>query len=200
MSQLPQIDPNWSKRRHQPSEDRALPFILIASTGVLIIGVWLAKTHAQAQDEIRASAERVRAANAVAVHAQLEADRLRRQWMARSVISQPPYTVARVLPGYFPPPIDSDSARRARIQEDRRVRQQAEARLRAEQQRFAALTGQGGVPYSSAPTFDARPSNQARCAQAKADRDYAYRIVGNDRTFNFIRHWEDVVYEACKNT
>lgn len=35
---------------------------------------------------------------------------------------------------------------------------------------------------------------------SRAARDDAYRRVGNDRTFNFIRAWDDYVYNACKRT
>jgi hypothetical protein len=28
----------------------------------------------------------------------------------------------------------------------------------------------------------------------------AYRIVGNNRTFDFIRQWDEIVYNACKGT
>jgi hypothetical protein len=35
---------------------------------------------------------------------------------------------------------------------------------------------------------------------AKAARDDAYRQMGNRRTFDFIRAWDDYVYNACKHT
>ena len=79
-----------------------------------------------------------------------------------------------------------------------RARAHAEARLRAEEGRFAALTGAGG--WSSSGSSPYSVSARDRCAIAKAERDAAYRLVGNDRNYDFIRHWNDVVYEACKDT
>ena len=78
------------------------------------------------------------------------------------------------------------------------MRLAAEARLAEEQRRFQAAAGiviQPAVRSTGAP---ATGPNSPRCADAKARRDEAYRIVGNQRTFDFIRQWQDIVYEACK--
>jgi hypothetical protein len=94
-------------------------------------------------------------------------------------------------------PQESPYSRRENVAEQARARARAEAQLQAEQNRFAALTGQrswAGPAYSTNENASARRS----CAFAKAERDEAYRLAGNDRNFNFIRYWDDIVYEACK--
>lgn len=75
------------------------------------------------------------------------------------------------------------------------VLDQAEWRLRAEQDRFAALTAQG----QSAATSNQASATPSRCAQAKAARDAAYLKMGNSRNFNSTRQWTDFVYANCKS-
>ena len=79
-------------------------------------------------------------------------------------------------------------------------RQQAEANLRREEARFAAATDTGNASQAYYPAPSARQSNSARCQDAKNARDQAYRIAGNNRTFEMIRAWNDFVYESCKGT
>jgi hypothetical protein len=89
------------------------------------------------------------------------------------------------------------STRQQSIYEQANMRARAEANLRREQQRFNELTRQGGYAVQAQT-----PSSSAsiRCARAKAQRDEAYRFVGNNRTFEFIRSWDEIVYNACKDS
>jgi hypothetical protein len=83
------------------------------------------------------------------------------------------------------------------------ARQQAEARLAAEQARFAQLTGTGYAPSrtrASAAPRDDRDWEKARCANAKAVREQTLEIAGIKRDYDLIRRLNDQVYEACKNT
>jgi hypothetical protein len=91
-------------------------------------------------------------------------------------------------------------SRQGDVEAQARMRMRAEAQLRAEEQRFAALTGQTSGTWS--PGIAGHPPDISRqyCEDMKAQRDAAYRAVGNNRTFDFIRHWDDVVYRACKHT
>lgn len=85
----------------------------------------------------------------------------------------------------------------ASLREQARNRQQAEARLRQVEAQFARATGAGNTSQTFYPTGASAASN-GRCQSAKIQRDEAYRIAGNNRTFQMIRHWNDYVYEACK--
>jgi hypothetical protein len=91
-----------------------------------------------------------------------------------------------------------DESRWQRVQEQEQMRLAAEARLAEEQRRLQAAIGvqQAQVRYS-APAASGSISS-SRCAMAKAERDEAYRVAGNNRRFEFIRWWTDYVFEACK--
>jgi hypothetical protein len=86
------------------------------------------------------------------------------------------------------------------LAEQARIRREGEARLLAEQQRFAALTGQPSASWQSGYASSFGESPRQRCARVKAERDEAYRLAGNDRSFDFSRSWDNAVYEACKDT
>jgi hypothetical protein len=79
-------------------------------------------------------------------------------------------------------------------------RQQAEANLRREQARLAAAMGTANSGQANYPAASARQSNSSRCQDAKNARDQAYRIAGNNRSFEMIRSWNDFIYESCKGT
>jgi hypothetical protein len=157
---------------------------------ILALGLWTFRSHAEVEENIRQSVARAQAAHATA--------RWRAQMQERQQLQAQQVSAANGSTGN-PPTSPRLSTPAERAAQDSWVRQQAEARLRAEQARFAQLTGQGQViwqPGISNPT----PSNQSRCARAKADRDAAYAVAGNQRSFEFIRRWDEVVYEACKGT
>jgi hypothetical protein len=80
------------------------------------------------------------------------------------------------------------------------TRLQAEARLKEAQANLAAALGGSSASPGYRATADSGESNAMRCQSAKARRDEAYRIAGNNRTFDMIRRWNDIVYEACKGT
>jgi hypothetical protein len=88
----------------------------------------------------------------------------------------------------------------ASLRQQQSDRQQAEARLRQEEARFAAATGTGNPSQTYYPTGANSESNTTRCQNAKRERDQAYRLAGNNRGFEMIRAWDDIVYEACKGT
>lgn len=96
--------------------------------------------------------------------------------------------------------VPAESPLQSSLREQEWSRQQAEARLRQEEARFAEATGTGNASQAYYPAPSARESNSARCQDAKNARDQAYRIAGNNRTFEMIRWWNDFVYEACKGT
>lgn len=96
--------------------------------------------------------------------------------------------------------VPAESPLQSSLRQQEWNRQQAEARLRQEEARFAASTGGGNTSQAYYPAPSARQSNSARCQDAKNARDQAYRIAGNNRTFEMIRAWNDFVFEACKGT
>ena len=96
--------------------------------------------------------------------------------------------------------ISEESPLQSSIRQQEWSRQQAEARLRQEEARFARATGTANANQAYYPASSARQSNSARCQDAKNARDEAYRIAGNNRTFEIIRSWNDFVYESCKGT
>ncbi len=80
------------------------------------------------------------------------------------------------------------------------MRLQSEARLRDAQANLAAALGSSTASPTYRTAVGSGETNAMRCQSAKAQRDEAYRIVGNDRNFDMIRRWNDIVYEACKGT
>lgn len=96
--------------------------------------------------------------------------------------------------------IPAESPLQSSLRQQEWNRQQAEARLRKAEAGFAAATGTGNGSQAYYPVTGARQSNSARCQDAKNARDQAYRIAGNNRTFEMIRRWNDFVYESCKGT
>jgi hypothetical protein len=167
---------------------------------LLFLGLWLARSDAAREADIREAVPRENAAQLAAFQRRVEVEQGKRR-AAIAEQSGSPSAAYRSSAGtvYFSAPRARASTARERAAEDYRIRQQAEARLRAEQARFAQLTGQDQTYWQSGIS-GSNPGNNARCAQAKADRDNAYQLVVNNRTFEFIRHWNNIVYEACKNT
>lgn len=96
--------------------------------------------------------------------------------------------------------IPAESPLQSSLRQQEWNRQQGEARLRQAEAGFAEATGTGNGSQAYYPATGARQSNSARCQDAKNARDHAYRIAGNNRTFEMIRRWNDFVYESCKGT
>lgn len=94
--------------------------------------------------------------------------------------------------------IPVESPEQASLRQQAWNRQQAEARLRQEEARFAQATGAENASRTYYPA-SANVAPSGRCQSAKNARDEAYRIAGNNRTFEMIRRWNDIVYDACKD-
>lgn len=94
-------------------------------------------------------------------------------------------------------PVPVETPLQASLRQQAWDRQQAEARLRQEEARFAQATGTGNTSHVYHPA-GAETASSGRCQRAKNERDEAYRIAGNNRSFEMIRRWDDIVYEACK--
>jgi len=223
MSELPKIDPSWTRRPRPPAKDDSYLGHIITTVIVLSLLVWLGRTHFESEAVRQAAAEssnaqleqadlrqkQVQANDEVTYISEAEADR---QIAAASSPGQDD-SIRRCVSGsadtyqlgacrapYVEAGYAPANSRQQNIAEQERMRLDAEAKLRAEQQRFAALTGQASGSwqqgYSSSPN---QPPRQ-RCAMTKAERDAAYRAVGNNRSFEFIRFWDEAVYAACKDT
>jgi hypothetical protein len=225
MSDLPELDPNWMRTRQRPQKDESFLGLILVTTGVLAALAWVGRTYAESDHARRAAAENSTAL-AAAAHERLmdrlederhplhyiseaEADRQLAEASGSSTADKSmhkcfygagPYVQAGPCNSrWLDAPQQSNYSRAQNAAEQARERAQAEAKLQAQEARFARLTGQ---PTWVQPGYSAnpQPSERQRCEWAKAERDQAYRLVGNDRTYDFIRHWDDVVYEACKNT
>ncbi|MCX7041382.1 MAG: DUF4124 domain-containing protein [Gammaproteobacteria bacterium] len=96
--------------------------------------------------------------------------------------------------------ISAESPLQSSLRQQEWNRREGEARLREAEAGFAAATGTGNGSQAYYPATSARQSNSARCQSAKNARDQAYRIAGNNRSFEMIRSWNDFVYESCKGT
>ena len=96
--------------------------------------------------------------------------------------------------------IPAESPLQSSLRQQEWNRQQGEARLRQAEAGFAGAIGTGNGGRAYYPATNARQSNSARCQSAKNARDQAYRIAGNNRTFEMIRSWNDFVCESCKGT
>lgn len=190
VSGVPKLDPDWRRRRPPPEEPSNQWFAVIVAIVVVAV-LWVARERAQARDAVLA-AQGAAQAQAAAVVERRPVEVEFRPAQPQSVAAP-----ARAMAGGYDTPRWEERARQDGIAEQERVRRNAEAKLAYEMQRFAALSNQNG--YSS-PYSQPSNSNQSRCAQAKADRDQAMRLVGNNRTFDFIRQWDDIVFEACKRT
>lgn len=217
---LPAIDPNWRRRRveREPRGNAWLPIII---TLLVLVVVGYARTKRSSGEgdppspipaAANAEAESDRRARLAAQQEEAmrdhEADRLaavaeqpsmgsingrqihRCAYAGSESLQTSPCQAPWVEMGQ-----GVDGSRWQRVQEQEQMRLAAEARLAEEQRRLQAAVGtqQAPVYYSSAG-----PSPSTRCSRAKAERDEAYRVVGNRRTFDLIRWWNDYVYEACK--
>ena len=79
-------------------------------------------------------------------------------------------------------------------------KQQGETRLRQAEAQFAQATGTAGANQTYYSLGNPPDAASSRCQIAKNARDQAYRVAGNNRSFELIRSWNDYVYEACKGT
>jgi hypothetical protein len=93
--------------------------------------------------------------------------------------------------------VPTETPLQASLRQQEWNRQQGEARLRQAEAQFAQATGAGNSSHAFSPAT-ANVAAGGRCQSAKNQRDEAYRIAGNNRTFEMIRGWDDFVYEACK--
>jgi len=226
MNDLPHIDPAWIRKRQRPVQEESLLVPILLSAGVLAVLLLMARAFLET-DDARAAAARRSKEIAESAHQRLsdrledervpvhyiteaEADRQLAQGMTGSSIedrsihrcvyrTSSSYQTEPCKAPWLDAPQERGYSRQENVAEQARAQARAEARLRAEEDRFAALTGQQSWSQPAYST-DSRGTARQRCAIAKAQRDEAYRLVGNNRTFNFIRGWDDVVYEACKNT
>lgn len=183
-----------------------------------ILGILAARSCSERQATVRESAARAAAANATAQQRLLESQARRRKSSARSAAAGDAYyspdaagastaqteihhcsyagrTSSQLGPCQAPwvelsAPVQSTSAATAAASPS--VLDQADWRLRVEQDKLAALTAQDRQSGQSGA------SHPSRCAQAKVARDAAYLEMGNDRNFAATRQWNDFVYEACK--
>jgi hypothetical protein len=226
MPNRPDIDPNWMRRRRPPERDYTIlgvalaVFMLVALaayglyTGMATPRVAPANVPAPA---LAADADLERRSR---LAEQAQAMQSQRQEAARqaaadggtgsSINGRPIHRC--VYAGHeslqaapcASPWVDAGQFERgsrwARVEDQEQMRRDAEAKLRVEERRFAAAAGLESGPQVYYPPASPVASAQARCALAKADRDRAYKLVGNDRSFDFIRRWDDIVFEACKGT
>lgn len=220
---LPHIDPNWRRRRAQREQPSGVWLPILLTLGVLA-AVWFAKTRkpesmqivplpaAQAPSfdlerraRLQALAEenervlQARAAMQSAAAAEgsssINGRSIRRcRYQANESLQTEPCQAPWVEVS-----ADSDTSRWQQVQEQEQMRLAAEAKLAEEQRRFAAAMGGNYSTTVVANVAAGSGPNSARCASAKAQRDEAYRIVGNNRSFDFIRSWQDIVYDACKS-
>jgi hypothetical protein len=225
MTDLPQIDPNWTRRPRPPAKDDSLVWHILVTLIVLCLLVWIGRAHfefenarkaAEVQSRGLAAEARMRQQSELAlgrddVHYISEAeanrqlaaastpgddDRIHR-CVSRSADTYQlgPCRAPLVEAGYAPV-----NSRQGSVAEQTQMQWNAEAKLRAEEQRFAELTGQSAPSWQPGYSSSPRELARQRCAMVKAERDEAYRLVGNNRTLDFIRSWDDAVYEACKAT
>ena len=195
MSALPKFDPNW-RRKPPPPPKPPNDGLAIAVFVIVVLVLYVARRESNSRDAPQIAHQPSNAASAAAlqrIQEQARRDQLavqRTRAANRPAPAPSPWTDVESASG---------STRQRQYYEQARARAQGEADLRREQQRFSELTGQAG--YNAQPhyaTTAPAPANQ--CAFAKARRDEAYRLVGNNRTFEFIRQWDDYVYEACKQS
>jgi hypothetical protein len=222
VSELPQLDPNWT-RRQKHSQDRSPLVAGLVVTAIALAGLWVVRAELEMQGARRQAESNSQAIGAVAVQ-RLRAWRrseqartrqrfdsqhnegIRTPFFAGSNIGgkeihrcryagtavyqtgpcKAPWMEAPALPG---------STRQQRVNDQARMQARAEAKLQMEQNRLSAVTARPGQPWQ--PTI-AMGSARARCENAKASRDAAYLAAGNNRTFDFIRRWNDFVFDACK--
>ena len=225
MDKTPRIDPNWTRKPPRPAKDDSFLAVLLLSAVVVLGTLWFARAHADLQEALGAARAK---SDAVATsahrrqreqreHAHVELRYISEAQAAREIAaahgsSFQDQTIHRCIHGrndthqlgpcrapWVEAPVGRSHSREPSQAQQAYARQQAEARLRAEQQRFAELTRQPTVAWQ--PGYSTSPGEGARqhCAWAKGQRDEAYRRAGNHRNFDFIRHWDDFVYEACKN-
>jgi hypothetical protein len=219
MSGVPRLDPSWHRKPPPPPKSQSELFA-VAVVIIAALVLWVARREAELRDARQTAQQLTQAASAAAsrqVQERLRAEQMPAPSYPATISSGSTATgsfdgreihrcgyqgTVSYVTGPCPLPwADVGSvqvtSRQQDIYEQANMRAQAEANLRREQQRFNELTGQGGF---AAQAQASGYSPASRCAQAKADRDRAYRMVGNNRTFEFIRGWDDYVYNACKNS
>lgn len=225
MSQLPQIDPNWTRRRRAATDDNSVIWLALTTLAVVSLLVWLFRGEAQfatgrnaaeAQSQALAKEALLRQKDAMALGpseiSYISEAEANRQIAAANGSFQDEtiyHCVSASVDTYQLGPCRAplvearysrDYSRRDAVEAQARMRMRAEAQLRAEEQRFAALTGQTGGTWTPGIVGNPPDASRQYCEEMKAQRDAAYRAVGNNRTFDFIRGWDDVVYRACKHS
>jgi hypothetical protein len=226
MSNLPQFDPSWTRRpRPVPKDDTSLvpTFVVVA---VVLAGMWFVRQRFELQAAHTAAENRARelaAAAAIRPRAEEQSKRAHQNGLATAqsisradeftqssfngqaihrcaYLSSEVYQASPCQAPWVDEPQTRGYSRRDEVAEQAYIRQKADAKLRAEESRFAALTGQESRTWQPGYVANPREVARQRCEWTKAQREEAYRIVGNNRTFDFIRHWNDLVVEACKAT
>lgn len=224
MNPVPELDPNWVRRQQHSLPDHSNTLALVITALLIGVAAYLWKSSADRETAL-ANAKAASAAMAAGAQARTLRDqearrisgRIEELQRSRNAIDQE--GIGSSIGGraihrwgyagtsglqlgpckapWVELPAEGTGSRAQRVWEQERMQAAADAKLRVEQARLASLAGSDTwAPGYSQPV----PSAQARCADAKAQRDEAYRIVGNNRTFEFIRRWDDIVFEACKNS
>jgi hypothetical protein len=221
---LPRLDPNWTRRPPPPppKDDSFVGQVLITLV-VVCLAIWFTRSRhevdaaqvaasarskelamqahirqqnapAPGSDEVRYISEAEAARQIAAAGGQYQDNQIHR-CVSRSADT---HQLGPCRAPFVEAPYSSGYTRQDEIAEQARVRREADARLRAEEQRFAALTGQSAGSWPRGYSANPNDAARERCAWVKAQRDEAYRLAGNNRTFDFIRSWDDAVFEACK--
>jgi hypothetical protein len=226
MNDLPKIDPSWNRKRTPAPREDSITAVVLVALAILLPAIGLARTHfefesAQESARIRSQAlagaaharliERLENERA-AVHYILEAQ-AKRELAADRRSTRPVTSGQRCVSAsggatyrgpcsgaWVDPPRESAWARERNIAEQARMRMRAEALLREQERQFVAQAGQPGSDWRTGYPVNPREAARQRCATATVQRDEAYRIVGNQRTYEFIRAWDDFVAKACRDT
>lgn len=207
--------------RRRPERDDSSDALVKVAAAILVIalsaGVFgmvkqnraedLARAAARAEEQARYEARYAAASRAQASHMQaVQAQRahppqrqLYRCQDAQGQVSVQDAPCAQSGPMHQQQAITIPAEVEARRQQEW-MRLQSEARLREAQAGLAAALGSGAASPTYRTAVGSGETNAMRCHSAKAQRDEAYRIAGNNRNFDMIRRWNDIVYEACKGT
>lgn len=76
-------------------------------------------------------------------------------------------------------------------------RQAADRKIAADSRHMRARAREISAGYGPAATSVGSPNAEA-CTRAQAARSQAYEAMGVKRTFEASRHWDNVVWNACK--
>jgi hypothetical protein len=214
MSELPQIDPSWTHRRSPPAQDHSPTWVALTVLVVVLAAVWYFRHTSEVELARQAAAAESRAlANEALlgpddVHYISEAEADRQSAEANGIETlrhcvsgaEHSYQTSPCVPPFVETSGSRTFTRDQGVTDEAAIRARANAKLLAEQQRFDALTGRPGVEWTQGTPTASLESARQHCDAVKAQRDVAYRLAGNRRSFDFIRSWEDRVYQACKNS